>query len=322
MAVQQVNFQSLIYGLANSAGLNADPTQGPVSPLVNIQQFAQFLNDAVLYCWLPDAARPEESWPPTVYGANVNVSAGGVVAYAGQPPNGILESDWWRFASEDPRPWAARPQNGGSAFPIADTSDSSGIYPAIAASSTIFAFFRPLRPQFGYNNPVASQAYPYGSLLYDPEIYLVGTTQSGGSASTILMASTTGLYVGMAVYGLGIPMNTQISSITPNTSVGITNPATEVITDQFLFGTGNGYRCILDGALGNTILNTTNWQPQLVPDILVKPILMRAEGYRLKSRGYDPEETFKEADILLEEEKARALPSNGSIPPWAFDIYG
>lgn len=316
MGVQQIGFEQLIFSMASNANLNGDISQGPVSPLVNIPQWSQFLQDAVLWAWWPSKERPEVPWPYSLAAGSLTVT-NGVITYAQ-----VGEADFWRLWSADPRIWQNRPANNGSAYPIADSYDTFGIYPS-SSLTTVFGFWRPMRPLFalaGQYLPVSTQAYPLNFLLYDASTYLIGTTQT---STTILMASTTGLYVGQAVFGPGIPPNTQIQTITLNTSIVITNAATSSISNaDLIFGTGNVFKAIVANAIGANILDGITWLMQTVPDPLVRPILAHAEGLRIKSRGNDPAKLLAEAETLLDQEEARALPETGPPSPWFFDFAG
>lgn len=82
---------------------------------------------------------------------------------------------------------------------------------------------------------------------------------------------------------------------------------------------GNVFKAIVANAHGNALTDPTKWTLQAVPDPLVKPILTKAEAFRVKSKGNDPAKFLAEADALLAAEKARALPANGPGAPWSFD---
>ena len=62
---------------------------------------------------------------------------------------------------------------------------------------------------------------------------LSGTTNTN---TTVDMVSTAGVVVGMSVTGTGIPVNTIVSTITPNTSITISNAATNSATENLTFG--------------------------------------------------------------------------------------
>lgn len=305
--------QSIINQLARNAGFQPDASiisaQGVAGGISqqNLSDWMHFLTDAIRSVWLPDKENPNIPWPDTVSSGSLTPSTG-VISNAQ-----IGMGDWARFWSANPGPY----NNPQTAYPISYRQGPGEFYPQTALS-TVFAFWRPLRPQFTYQTFVSTTTYPQGSLVYDPATSLIGTSHT--STTIDGMTSTAGLQPGMQVMGPGVQVGTVISTVTPNTSITINQATLSSLTGvTFFFGSGNVFLCILAaGALGSTIQNATNWLAQTVPDSLVKIVLEYAEGFRVQAKGNSPKERFDTADRLLAEEKARALPEGGPPMPWDF----
>jgi autotransporter-associated beta strand protein len=85
-----------------------------------------------------------------------------------------------------------------------------------------------------------------------------GTTQPGTTAlsNTITMANTTGVYVGQSITGTGIPLGSIVTSVTPNTSIVISQNATAAGAPTLTFkGQGaTAYATISGGAVSGYVI--------------------------------------------------------------------
>ena len=86
---------------------------------------------------------------------------------------------------------------------------------------------------------------------------LTGTTTS--SSATITMSDTTGIVVGMSVTGTGIPAATIVNSITPNTSIVVSNMATASGTVSLTFGQNWSVLAVLLTAINGHSAGGADW---------------------------------------------------------------
>jgi hypothetical protein len=303
-------FEQLVTSMAFRAGLNPfDSSLGPVNlNSEDLAQWAELLSEAANDIWKPDKERPDQAWPYTVLTGTLTITAG-VISF-----DLIGRGDFWRFWTGDPR---TSPR--GTVAPVESTFDSSGIYPSTSAG-TVFTFWRPLRPKFSSTVWVAATTYPDATYVYDPTVRLTGQTQSGGSASIVLMTDTTGVQVGQQVTGPNIQAGTKVTSVTANTNIHISNAATAAASGLALvFGTGECYMSF-GAQLGSDILDPTKWIPQRIPDPMAPICVTFAEAYRVRSKGNAPKNYMDQAYLDLKSEIGRSLPEDGPAPPWDFSF--
>lgn len=117
-------------------------------------------------------------------------------------------------------------------------------------------------PQIRANHispPYNAGSYLVNAAAVPSSFTLSGTTNTN---TTINMASTTGIVVGMNISGTGVPLNTQVTAIVVNTSITINNAATASATVTLTFSSASQtayyYRHFLNYSLKDATYTIVN----------------------------------------------------------------